>query len=122
MLLQPYHFLDIAAKFLDPEEDNGIDEDIDDIDVEVEGPNRPSDIELEEALDKLFNLSFFSSGYGREIQSPCLEIDDLLHKEKLDELRKCHVTDLFRSCYCYEIVKFFLIIILLIARGISLVM
>ena len=121
MLLQRYHFLDIAAKFLDPEEDNGIDEDIDDIDVEVEGPNQPSDIELEEALDKLYNLSFFSLGYGREIQSPCLEIDDLLHKEKLDELRKCHVTDLFRSCNCYEIVKFFLIIILLIARGIPLV-
>ena len=56
MLLQPYHFPDIAAKFLDPEEDNGIEEDIDDIDVEVEGPNRPSDIELEEALDHISNI------------------------------------------------------------------
>ena len=42
---------DIVAEILDPDEDYEIDKDIDE--VVVEGPNRPSNIELEEPLDKL---------------------------------------------------------------------
>ena len=42
---------DIVAEILDPDEDYEIDKDIDE--VVAEGPNRPSNIELEEPLDKL---------------------------------------------------------------------
>ena len=41
------------AEILDPEEDNDIDEDIDNADEDVEGPNRPSNIELGEAFKKV---------------------------------------------------------------------
>ena len=39
----------------DPEQDNQIDQDIDDGDVDLEDPNRPLIIRLEETLDKLYN-------------------------------------------------------------------
>ena len=42
---------DIVVEILDPDEDYEIDKDIDE--VVAEGPNRPSNIELEEPLDKL---------------------------------------------------------------------
>ena len=64
---------DNDAGILDPEEDNKINEDIDDVDVDEEGPSWPSNMRLEEALGKLYNLSLFSSSYGSEIQSFCLK-------------------------------------------------
>ena len=47
---------DIVAKILGPEVDKKIEEDIGDVGVDV-GPNRPSDIELEEGLHKLYSFS-----------------------------------------------------------------
>ena len=58
---------DFVADILNPVEDNKINEDINNVDVDVEGLNRPSNIALEEALDKLYNLSLFTSTYGSEI-------------------------------------------------------
>lgn len=64
---------DIVDEISDPEEDDEIDEDTDDIDAVVENSNWPSNIESEEALDKLYNISLFRSSYGRKIQSLCLK-------------------------------------------------
>lgn len=44
---------DDVAEIVDPEEDNEIDEDIDNVDEDVEGPNRPSNIALGEAFKKV---------------------------------------------------------------------
>ena len=41
------------AEIVDPAEDNEIDEDIDNVDEDVEGPNRPSNIALGEAFKKV---------------------------------------------------------------------
>lgn len=59
MLLQVHQFPVMKILFLkfSSWRDNQIDEDIDDGDVDVKDPNRPSIILLEEALDKLYNHS-----------------------------------------------------------------
>ena len=51
------------------------------------GPDQALNIKLEEAPDKLYNLSLFSTTCGSEIQCFCLKMDNVLYKEKLDELR-----------------------------------
>lgn len=76
---------DIVAEILDPEEDNEIDKDVAE---DVEGPNRPYQIlNWKIAIDKLYNLSFFSLSYGSKLQSLCLKMKNVLCKTKLDRLR-----------------------------------
>ena len=51
--------------------------------------------DIEEALDKLEDLSLFSS-YGDEIRSLTLKIETFLKKEQTEGLKQSHLTDLFQ--------------------------
>ena len=73
---------DIVAEVLNPEEDNEIDEDIDGVDAEVKASNLPSNIELEEALDKLYNISLFSPRCGSKIQPLCIKMERTFHARR----------------------------------------
>ena len=52
------------------------------------------DHEIEESLDKLRDLSLFST-HGDEIQSLTLKLEALLDKERLQNLQQRPVTDYF---------------------------
>ena len=56
---------------------------------------RASKGDIEEALDKLQDLSLFSS-YGDEIRSLSLKIEIFLNKERTVGLKQSHLTDLFQ--------------------------
>ena len=51
--------------------------------------------DIEEALDKLQDLSLFSS-YGDEIRSLTLKIEIFLNKERTEGLKESHLTDFFQ--------------------------
>ena len=51
--------------------------------------------DIEEALDKLQDLSLFSS-YGDEIRSLTLKIETFRNKERTEGLKQCHLTDFFQ--------------------------
>ena len=52
--------------------------------------------DIEETLDKLQNLSLFSS-YGDEIRSLTLKIETFLNKEQTEGLKESHLTDFFQA-------------------------
>ena len=56
--------------------------------------NKPKG-DIEEALDKLQDLSLFSS-YGDEIRSLTLKIETFLNKERTEGLKQSYLTDLFQ--------------------------
>ena len=51
--------------------------------------------DIEEALDKLQDLSLFSS-YGHEIRSLTFKIETFLNKERTEGLKQSHVTNFFQ--------------------------
>ena len=51
--------------------------------------------DIEESLDKLQDLSLFSS-YGDEIKSLTLKIETSLNKERTEGLKQSHLTDFFQ--------------------------
>ena len=63
-------------------------------DEDIPPPSRPSNREIEESLDKLRDLSLFST-HGDEIQSLTLKLEALLDKERLQNLQQRQVTDYF---------------------------
>ena len=66
---------------------------------------RPFMGDIEEALNKLQDLSFFSS-YGDEIRSFTLKIETILNKEQTEGLKQSHLTDFFQvvklDCKVYK--------------------
>ena len=54
-----------------------------------------SDGDIEEALDKLQDLSLFSS-YGDEIRSLILNIETFPNKERTEGLKQSHLTNFFQ--------------------------
>ena len=58
------------------------------------------DHEIEESLDKLRDLSLFST-HGDEIQSLTLKLEELLDKERLQNLQQRPVTDYFEKLQCF---------------------
>ena len=59
----------------------------DEEDKDIPPPSRPSNREIEESLDKLRDLSLFST-HGDEIQSLTLKLEALLDKERLQNLQQ----------------------------------
>ena len=51
--------------------------------------------DIEKALDKVQDLSLFSS-YGHEIRSLNLKIETFLNKERTEDLKQSHLTDFFQ--------------------------
>ena len=51
--------------------------------------------DIEEALEKLQNLSLFSS-YGNEIRYLALKIETFLNKERTEGMKQSHLTDFFQ--------------------------
>ena len=86
---------DIVADILPDADDDDDGEDVD-RDVDVPPLQRPSYYECEEALDKLHNLSLFSS-HGEEIQSLTLKMEALMNKDRLESLQQRYVTDYFKK-------------------------
>ena len=66
----------------------------DEEDEDIPPPSRPSNREIEESLDRLRDLSLFST-HGDEIQSLTLKLEALLDKERLQNLQQRPVTDYF---------------------------
>ena len=66
----------------------------DEEDEDIPPPSRPSNREIEESLDKLRDLSLFST-HGDEIQSLTLKLEALLDKERLQNLQQRPVTEYF---------------------------
>ena len=66
----------------------------DEEDEDIPPPSRPSNREIEESLDKLRDLSLFST-HGDEIQSLTQKLEALLDKERLQNLQQRQVTDYF---------------------------
>ena len=84
----------LLPKFL-PDSIKDQDDDVID-DLDFSPPlTRPSKSDVEEALDKLQDLSLFSS-YGNEIQSLTLKIETSLNKERMESLKQSYVTDFFK--------------------------
>ena len=75
----------------DDDNDNYLNDNIDDLDC-PSPLTRPSKGDIEEALNKLQDLSLFSS-YGDEIRSLTLKIETFLNKEQTEGLKKSHLTD-----------------------------
>ena len=78
----------------DDDNDNDLNDNIDDLDCPPP-LTRPSKGDIEEALDKLQDLSLFSS-YGDEIRSLTLKIEAFLNKERTEGLKQSHLTDFFQ--------------------------
>ena len=57
----------------------------------------PSKSDVEEALDKLQDLSLFSS-CGNKIWYLTLKIETFLNKERTESLKQSHVTYYFKQC------------------------
>ena len=70
------------------------DDDLEKDEEDIPPPSRPSNREIEESLDKLRDLSLFST-HGDEIQSLTLKLEVLLDKERLQNLQQRQVTDYF---------------------------
>ena len=58
-------------------------------------PTLPSTNEVEDALETLQDLSMFST-YGDEIRSLLLNMESLLVRERIDNLKQSVVTDFFK--------------------------
>ena len=71
-----------------------LNDNIDDLDC-LPPLTRPSKGDIKEALDKLQDLSLFSS-YGDEIRSLTLKIETFLNKEQTEGLKQSHLTDFFQ--------------------------
>ena len=78
----------------DDNDDDDLNDNIDDLDC-LPPLTRPSKGDIEDALDKLQNLSLFSS-YGDEIRSLTLKIETFLNKERTEGLKQSHLTDFFQ--------------------------
>ena len=79
----------IGDKDDDDDNDDDLNYNIDDLDCSPP-PTRPSKGDIVEALDKLQDLSLFSS-YGHEIRSLTLK-----SKEQTEGLKQSHLTDFLR--------------------------
>ena len=77
----------------DDDDNDDLNDNIDDLDCPPP-LTQPSQGDIEEALDKLQDLSLFSS-YGDEIRSLTLKIDTFLNKERTEGLKQSHLTDFF---------------------------
>ena len=95
---------DLLANVIRPDsiEDEGDDDNNDDDlndnvnDLDCPPPLiRPSNENIEGALDNLQVLSLFSS-YGDEIRSLILKIETFLNKEGIRGLKRSHLTDFFQ--------------------------
>ena len=75
--------------------DNNLNHNIDDLDCPPP-LTRPSKGDIEEVLDKLQDLSLFSS-YGDKISPLTLKIEALLNKERTEGLKQSHLTDFFQT-------------------------
>ena len=82
----------ILSDIIDDAYDDHLEKDEEDEDIPP--PSRPSNREIEESLDKLRDLSLFST-HGDEIQSLTLKLEALLDKERLQNLQQRPVTDYF---------------------------
>ena len=94
---------DILAKFIrsdsieDEDDDDDNDDDLNDNTDDLDYPTPltwMSKGDMKEALDKLQDLSLFSS-YGDEIRSLTLKIETFLNKERIGSLKQSHLTDFF---------------------------
>ena len=85
---------DIPAEVNDDDNDDDLSDNIDDLDC-PSPLTWPSKGDIEEALDKLQDLSLFSS-YGDEIRSLTLKIETFLNKERTEGLKQSHLTDFFQ--------------------------
>ena len=94
---------DILAKVIrsdsieDEDDDDDNDDDLNDNTDDLDYPTPltwMSKGDIEEALDKLQDLSLFSS-YGDEIRSLTLKIETFLNKERIEGLKQSHLTDFF---------------------------
>ena len=83
---------DIIAKVIERENEESKD---DQDDEESTPPTRPSTNEIEDALEKLQDLFVFSTR-GDEIRSLVLDIESLLVRERIDNLKQSVVTDFFK--------------------------
>ena len=82
----------IIAEVIEGEnEESGDDQD----DEESTPPTRPSTNEVEDALETLQDLSLFSTR-GDEIRSLVLNMESLLVRERIDNLKQSVVTDFFK--------------------------
>ena len=82
----------------DEDDDDDNDDDLNDNIGDLDCPpplTRPSMGDIEEALDKLQDLSLFSS-FGDEIRSLTLKIETFLNKERTEGLKQSHLTDFFQ--------------------------
>ena len=78
----------------DDDNDNDLNDNIDGLDCPPP-LTRPSKGDIEEALDKLQDLSLFSP-YGDGIRSLTLKIETFLNKEQTEGLKQSHLTDFFQ--------------------------
>ena len=86
------HEDDIIAEVIEGENEESED---DQYDEESTPPTRPSTNEIEGALETLQDLSIFSTR-GDEIRSLVLNMESLLVRERIDNLKQSVVTDFFK--------------------------
>ena len=86
------HEDDIIAEVIEGENEESED---DQDDEESTPPTRPSTNEVEDALETLQDLSIFSTR-GDEIRSLVLNMESLLVRERIDNLKQSVVTDFFK--------------------------
>ena len=83
---------DVFAKVIERENEESEDDQDDD---ENKPPRRPSTNEVVDALETLQDLSIFSM-HEDEIHSLVLNMERLLDRERIDNLKQSVVTDLFK--------------------------
>ena len=83
---------DIIPKVIEGENEESKD---DQDDEESTPPTRPSTNEVEDAFETLQDLSMFSTR-GDEIRSLVLNMESLLVRERIDNLKQSVVTDFFK--------------------------
>ena len=83
---------DIIAEVIEGENEESED---DEVDEENTPPTRPSTNEVEDALETLQDLSMFSTRVD-EIRSLVLNMESLLVRERINNLKQSVVTDFFK--------------------------
>ena len=78
----------------DDDNDNDLNDNIADLDC-LPPLTSPFKGDIEEVLDKLQDLSLFSS-YGDEIRSLTFKIETFLNKERTEGVKQIHLTDFFQ--------------------------
>ena len=78
----------------DDDNDNDLNDNIADLDC-LPPLTWPFKGDIEEVLDKLQDLSLFSS-YGDEIRSLTFKIETFLNKERTEGVKQIHLTDFFQ--------------------------